>query len=94
MCEILDLARGEAEPLDRVVAQPHIAESIPSSRGDELPRQRGEHPPHRRARAREQRETRLDVARLVRAAQREGFHTNLVGTERVRATEHEDREWL
>jgi hypothetical protein len=89
--EVLDLARRETQSLDRVVARPHVAEPIPPFRSNELPRQRCEHAPHGRPRARERREADLRIGRVQRPDQRESFHTNLVGTERVRATESQDR---
>jgi hypothetical protein len=92
--EVLDLARGEAEPLDRVVARPHVAEPIPRLPGDELSSQRRQHASHRRRRARERREADLRIGRVERPHECESFHTILVGTERVRADEREDRAWV
>jgi len=89
--EILELARGQPESFDRVVARPRVAEAIPRFRSDELPRERRNHAPQRRARARQLRKADLRIGRIERPYQRESFHTILVGTERVRATEREDR---
>jgi len=87
--EVLDLARREAQSFDRVTARPHVAEPIPGRRNHELTGQRREHAPHWRAGARERLEADLRIGRIERPHQCETFHTNLAGTERVRATEHE-----
>jgi hypothetical protein len=89
--KVLNLARGEPELLDRVVARPHVAESIPRLRIDDLPGQCREHAAHRRPRVRERLEADRCIGRIGRPHQRESFHTILVGTGRVRATEREDR---
>ena len=89
--EVLDLARREAQSFDRIVARPHVAEPIPRLRRDELPASAAS---TRRTGAPE-RASSLEadhrIGRIQRPHQRESFHTILVGTERVRATEREDR---
>jgi hypothetical protein len=74
-----------------VVPDSDIAEPSRCLGDDELSRQRGQYPPHRRPGARELRKADLHIGRVERPHQRESFHTNLVRTERVRATEREDR---